>query len=117
MNQLIAKIKKARESEIEAGGFKFKIRRPTDMEYFDLRSKGNITQEVFLRSFVIGWNLKEIDLIPGGSAVDVAFNSDLFIEWVSDNPDFWGVLTTAIFGSYESHLERRNSNLGKPENG
>jgi hypothetical protein len=104
MSALADKIRRARESTIEAGGHSFTIRRPTDAEAMSL---GDASVMDLVQRFVVGWNLKEIDLIPGGSPVAAAFESDAFTEWVSDQPDVIGTLSTAIVSAYKTHAEKR----------
>lgn len=104
MSALADKIRRARESKVEAGGHTFTIRRPTDAEAATL---GDLSGAELLRRFVVGWSLQEIDLIPGGSAVDVPFDADAFVEWVSDQPATFGALAAAIVDAYKAHVDRR----------
>jgi hypothetical protein len=104
MSALADKIRRARESAVEAGGFSFTIRRPTDAEAMTL---ADATVIDLVRRFVVGWNLKEIDLIPGGSPVAAAFDVDAFGEWVSDQPEVIGALSTAIVAAYQAHAAKR----------
>jgi len=105
---LIDKLRKAREQQIEVNGRTFTIRRPTDMEAARLTHDGG---DLF--GFVIGWDLREVDLIPGGDPVPAAFSTELFREWVSDQPDLWKGLTEAIQKAYADHVARRETQ-GKP---
>lgn len=105
---LIDKIRKAREVEIEAGGHRFTVRRPTDEEAFSF-SQYNLIEVV--KKHVIGWDLKEIDIIPGGDGAPVTFDREVFCEWVSDNPDVWEPLGTAILEAYKAHAEKRNNTV------
>ncbi len=91
---------------VEAGGHSFTIRRPTDEEAISLRSD-SITLVSIVKRFTIGWNLQEIDLIPGGTPVNVPFDVELFAEWVADRPDVWEPLGTGILNAYRAHSEKR----------
>jgi hypothetical protein len=114
---LIEKIRKAREVTIYQDGFGFTIRRPTDMEFMTLR-RGAVDLEDILRRFVVNWlDVKEIDLIPGGSPTPVPFDSELFVEWVVDRPSLWLPLRRAIEAAYESHAKAIEDTLGEPETG
>lgn len=98
---LVDKIRKARESMVEVGGYTFTVRRPTDVEMMELRATGGVAR---LFPFVLGWEgVKEIDLIPGGDPHPLAFDADVCKEWLADRPDLFGPLIDAILGSYRTH--------------
>lgn len=100
---LIEKMRAARERRVEAGGFKFTVRRPTDVEMLELQGEGSVSR---LFPFVVGWEgVKEIDLIAGGDPVPVPFDSALFAEWVSDRPDILGPIVSEVMESYRKHSE------------
>jgi hypothetical protein len=110
---LIHKIRKAREIAIYEGGHGFTVRRPTDLEAATLRGQ-KMDLGDFLKKFVTGWTLRELDIIPGGNPVDVPFDADLFAEWIADKPHLWQPLQTAIFTAYESHLKKLDDAVGEP---
>lgn len=105
---LIDKIRKAREVGVEADGRKFTIRRPTDEEMAMVSANGDGLLPVVKR-FVIGWELVEFDLIPGGGPEKVPFDSALFAEWVADQPAVWSPLGTKILEAYKSHADKRDA--------
>lgn len=114
--ELIEKLKKSRESQVEAGLFNFTVRRPTDMEVANMG--GEIIREGdIMRRFVVGWDVKELDIIPGGTGVAIPFETELFIEWVADKPNLWEPLTKAITTAYETHRASVDDALGKPHAG
>jgi hypothetical protein len=113
---LIDKIRKARETTVSAGCYGFTVRRPTDLEAALLRGK-KVDLGEFLKQFVTGWTLKEIDIIPGGNPVDVPFSPELFGEWIADKPQLWKPLQDEIFNAYESHIKKMADTLGEPEAG
>lgn len=118
MSALIERIRRARESVVEASGFKFTVRRPTDLEMIDIQAGGLVSQGDILKRFVTGWDdVKELDLVPGGTGLPVPFDTGLFGEWVADRPDLWGPLTDAVISAYQRHREaleesRKNSDPG-----
>jgi hypothetical protein len=57
--------------------------------------------------FVVGWELSEQDLIPGGSPTKVPFDPVLFAEWIEDQPDVWNELIKAVSDAYEAHCDKR----------
>jgi len=114
---LIDKVRKARETQVEAGGFGFTVRRPTDMEIVDIRGE-SLKQGDILQRYVLGWSgVTELDIIPGGDGVAVAFETALFMEWIADRPDLWAPLTNAILALYGQHQQRLEAALKKPEPG
>ena len=104
---LIDKIRASREvSGVEADGRKFTIRRPTDEEANSF-SNGDVSMLSVVKRFTTGWDLAEIDIIPGGGPVSVPFDVDLFCEWVADQPKIWVPLGNAILSAYKAHIDAR----------
>lgn len=101
---LIDKLRKSREFQVPAGSHTFTVRRPTDADVALLRSPAPLD---FVNRFVIGWDLKELDVIPGGGPDAVAFDALLWSEWVADRPQLWEPLAEAILGAYKTHAEAR----------
>lgn len=115
MSSLAEKIKQSRQRQIEVGGFSFLIIRPTDLQINELT---DYRQSTIMSHFVIGWDdVKESDLIEGGSADKVAFSSDLFMAWVGDKPDLWRGITEAISSDYNSRKKQLEDGGKKPETG
>jgi hypothetical protein len=101
---LIEKLLRARESDVEAGGHHFTIRRPTDADALGMQGKGPID---FVTRFVVGWDLVELDVIPGGGAEKVPFDADLWAAWIVDHPELWEALGVAIVDAYRNHATSR----------
>lgn len=106
MSALADKIRRARESKVEAGGHSFTIRRPTDAETMLLAGVGVL--DVVCR-YTVGWDLKEIDIDSGGTDVAVEFDADAFREWVADQPDTLSALAEAIVQAYQAHAAKRGA--------
>lgn len=105
MKALIEKIRRARERDVEAGGHKFTVRRPTDEEAILMRGAPPLD---FVKRFVVGWELTEMDILPGGgSAQKVPFDRELWAEWVADQPDLWEPLGIAALEMYNEHAKAR----------
>lgn len=99
---LANKIRKAREQVVEAGGFKFTIRRPSDVEMMELGRSGPVSR---LFPYIVGWDgVKEIDVIPGGSPTVLPFDADVCKEWLSDRPDLLTPVMEQITQSYRDHV-------------
>lgn len=99
---LVDKIKKARETTVEADGKKFTIRRPTEADQADMYAKSASQLELIKRS-VVDWNLQEIDIIAGGNPVDVPFTPELFAEYINDHSTLWQPLREAIRAAITAH--------------
>jgi hypothetical protein len=98
---LIEKLRKARERQVEIGGFTFTVRRPTDLQAMGLRAANTIAE---LIPFVVGWQgVKEIDVLPGGDPHPLAFDAEVCAEWLADRPDLLHPLIEAIMDSYSAH--------------
>lgn len=104
---LADKLRAARLSQVVADGHTYSIRRPTDAEAVTLAQSSGLA---LVRQFVAGWDHTEISLgIPGGSGIVVPFDAELWAEWVSDQPQIWGVLSDAIIAAYAAHTEKREA--------
>ena len=103
---LVDKLRKARESQVEVDGHQYTIRRPTEAEQAELFGDRKITGIEIVRSFVVAWDLNEIDLIPGGSPVPVQFSAELWSEYVNDKPELWQPLSQAIIDAITQHRKK-----------
>lgn len=109
MNHLLEKLIAARESWIEAGKYRFKIRRPTEMQLIQLRrgDQFEIGLDVIKR-FVVDWDkVTEADLIPSGAADAVAFNADIYGAWIEDQPELWQAIADGIFAAIKSAEQKQ----------
>lgn len=104
MSALADKIRRARETGVEVNGRHFVIRRPTDEEFAGL---GGSSLLGMAKRFTIGWDLTELDLVPGGTAVPVLFDADDFAEWIADQPEFWVPLGEQVLAAYKAHAAKR----------
>ena len=106
MSSLIERIRKARQTRVTVDGKTFIVRRPTDKEAYEMSSSKSQQMDLIER-FVEGWEgITELDLVPGGGSIPVEFDRDLFVEWVADQPKYWGELTSAITKEYTAHAEK-----------
>lgn len=104
MSALIDKMRKARETRVEQGGFTFVVRRPTALEMIEIQ---NEPRGRAILPFVIGWEgVKELDLLPGGDPHPLAFDADICREWLTDRIDLLAPLADAIFAAYTAHAAR-----------
>ncbi len=96
MSDLIERMRKARETNLEIAGFTFTLRRPTKVERYSWHRE-NIRDTAILGKCVFGWKgVKESDLIPGGGDMEVPFDAAVMEEWVGDREDVLMPLLDAI---------------------
>lgn len=101
---LAEKLRKAREKVVEAGGFKFTVRRPTDLEF--MRARGpEYTRNAI--GWVVGWEgVTTLSMgLPGGDGNPVAYDPALAVEWLSDRADLLAAIIEDAQARYEAHAE------------
>lgn len=104
----VDRLLRGREVGVEADGKFFTIRRPTDEEALQF-SNENVTMISLVKRFTVGWELAEIDILPGGGPEKVPFDAILFGEWVADQPTIWEPLGTAILSAYQAYRDKRET--------
>lgn len=89
-----------REEPFETAGRKFTLRRLGDLAVARLREKHAGDSSAFVvelvRQTVVGWDMDEAGLYPGGGDSPVEFDSDLFMTWVEDQPEVFRALTDRV---------------------
>ena len=104
---LVEKIRKARETKVEAGGFTFVIRRPTGLEMAEMPA---ISRGRAILPYVIGWEgVREIDIAPGGDPHPLKFDADVCAEWLTDRLDLLAPVVDSVFGSFKQHADQREA--------
>jgi len=93
---------RARERNVEVGGHTYVIRRPKPAEMMVEHSGLEL-----VRTFVVGWDLTNADLIPGGTPDPEPFEAALFADWVDDHPELWGPLVEAILADWRAYVAAR----------
>jgi len=111
---LVDALRKSREKIVKSGEFEFTIKRPTD---YDAVKFAKMEQLEILTEFVEGWNVKEIDIVPGGTNEIAAFSKELFKEWIKDELNIWPELIEQIQTAYLDHKKAKDDALGKRETG
>jgi hypothetical protein len=101
--ELVKRMRAAREQWVEAGGFRFLIRRPTDWELAK-KAQGSRFELVF--EHVVDWDgVREADLIPGGSDEAQSFDAAVWRDFIADRPDLWERLLEAVIDACNRHAE------------
>lgn len=103
-NKTLAARLKARERSVEACGHVFIVRRPKAAEMVL-----GMTKLELVRRFVVGWDLKNIDLVPGGTPDPEPFDAALWADYLEDNDSLWPPLTEAILGLWNEHLAAKEA--------
>lgn len=103
-NKTLAARLKARERAVEACGHTFTVRRPKAAEM-----ALGMTRIEMVRRFTVGWDLKNIDLVPGGTPDPEPFDADLWADYLEDNDDLWPPLSEAILGLWTEHRAAREA--------
>ena len=106
MSALPDKIRRARESTVEVGGFGFTIRRPTDVDLMEMRGKGPAD---WMR-FVVGWEkVRELDILRGGDPHPLPCDAAACVEWLRDRPDLLGAIFEAIMAACQAHRDKQDA--------
>lgn len=101
---LVQKIRKARESRVEVGGYGFQIRRPTALEMIEINGKPR--GRAYL-GFVVGWDgVTQLDVMPGGDPHPLEFDAGVCAEWLTDRLDLLAPLIQAIDDACAAHEAR-----------
>ncbi len=103
---LANKMKELRKVTVEVEEMKFFGRRPSLEELLY-----NVNANAFdiARKFINGWeNVKEKDLFSGGSDEVVAFDQEIFSEYISDSTDVAEKIRDALIDSLNKYLETKD---------
>jgi hypothetical protein len=110
MSTLAERIRAGREKWVKSGGYEFQIRRPTDLQMVAWR---NDTNEAFLSKVVVGWKIKEHEVVAGGGGEIAEFEPEGFIEWVGDRPAIAAELVHKVIEEYNGHVNARDTQQKK----
>lgn len=108
---LLAKLVAARESWTEAGRFRFKIRRPTEMELIHMRrgERVEIGLEI-IKSCVVDWGgVTEADLVSSGASDAAVFDVALYAAWVEDRPELWQPISESLYAAIQAKAIKRET--------
>ena len=106
MNEVLrAKFEAARRSPLPVGPHTFTIRRPSPWDVATAQASGQKLNLDWAAGFVVGWDLKAADLIPGGDPEPVDFDPEIFRAWIKDYPDYWSPLSKGVYAAYKQHEE------------
>ena len=100
-----AKMAAARQSLLPVGSHQLTISRPTPWDVLNAQSEGKRLDIDWAAGFVVGWDLNESDLFPGGDPEPVSFDATAFRLWIKDYPAYWQPLIKGITEAYTRHEE------------
>jgi hypothetical protein len=104
MNRTLAARLKSREQDVTVNGHVFTVRRPKPAEMVQ-----DMTHMDLIRRFVVGWNLTNADLVPGGTPDPEPFDAALFADFVDDDETLWMPLSEAISGLWKARVEAKGA--------
>lgn len=103
---LIDKVKKARQIVVPQDGFSIIVRRPTDLEWYELR--GQIEPRQVLQ-FIDGWDkVTEAHIVNGGDPHPLPFDKEVAVAWIEDEPELLGAVIQAVIDGYTQHAAARD---------
>jgi hypothetical protein len=124
---LIDKIRQARRQKVTVDGHEFTVRRPTEMEalpcFIEQREGESERQRLFriqhflVANFVDDWDVKEIDLYPGGPPIKADFDREVLIEFLNDRQDTFMELANVIIKIRQDYLDLQAVDEKKSETG
>lgn len=107
MSVLADKLRKARTVRVEVGDVVFHVLRPTPLEREERLSGDHQSVARGIMSFVIGWeNVTELSMFSGGSPHPLPFDKEACAEWLSDRPDLFKAISTALVDAYHDYAKQ-----------
>lgn len=102
----LSRLKQSRQTDTEVGGYRFTLERPTQ---YEVASAGGLLRADldFVARHIVGWNLKEADLVPGGDPEPAEFDAEVCALWLADQPDLWRPLAQALRDAFVAYEEGR----------
>jgi len=106
---MLERLRAAREVWVEVDGFRFLIRRPTDIQLAQWRelSPGEEPEPSrVLRRCLIAWEgVRELDVVPGGSADFAPFSVAVAVEWLEDRVELYSKVIDGVRAAVTAHAE------------
>lgn len=118
--ELLEKLRKSRQTNVDVGGYAFTLRRLNDFDLGQVAQNGEAIKIIdILKKCVVDWpGMTELKLdIPGGSDTAVAFDTNLFIEWVADRREVYAPLRDMIWKHYNDYKEKQEVSAGESQAG
>ena len=103
MSALAEKLRQARTFDVEVDGFTFHVLRPTALEFAEKLSGDKFARGVM--SFVVGWEgVSELTMLGKGAPHPLPFDADACAEWLSDYPERYNAISTAMMQRFEERV-------------
>lgn len=103
-NATLVARQKARERKVIVNGHAYTVRRPKAAEMLEDQRRIDLAKR-----FVVDWDLKQSDLIPGGNPEPEPFDAALFADWLDDDEDLWQPLSQAILDFWTEYRAAREA--------
>ena len=101
---VLKKRHEGRERWIEIDGKRLLLRRPTGGAIAKTQASG----EELIKISLVGWELTELDIMPGGTDQRAPFHIDLAMDWLEDNPEAYAKVVNEIIeliNAYNKQLQ------------
>jgi len=106
MSALSNRMKKARQSPFEIGGYTFIILRPTVYEMVRYKEEGG-TPYKLADECVVDWKgVHECDIIEGGAAEEIPFDRDTWSSWLQEKGEWWAPIGLRVIQVFNEYVER-----------
>lgn len=99
----VEQLRRSRRRDVKTGGFTFTVELPTELRLYTLmgpdpKADAFIGTGALVKACVTNWkNVRECDLVPGAPEDELAFNREIFEEWIEDRPDLWDPIAETLF--------------------
>ena len=111
MSKLSEKLRKSRLFKFEIDGHKLILERPTQYDMVILHTHGMPHRDI-AQKFVVGWEeVREVDILKGGTTDIIEFDQDAWCEWLDDNPEWWAPIGEKVVSAFTEYLDRRKTSV------
>jgi hypothetical protein len=102
---LLQRMERGREEWIVVEGHEFQVRRPTAVKIMEDALRARPMREVLLE-VLVGWKLKEHELVPGGGGDVPPFDARACVSWLEDRPSLYGEVVGKVNGIAQAYMEQ-----------
>ena len=112
MDDLLLRMRKARETVFDIDEYRFTIIRPTIKQMVNHKVDG-YSQLDLAESYVINWQksdgspILQTDILKGSTTDPAPFSRELWREWLADKPEWWSAIGKAVMDAYNNHSSHK----------
>lgn len=103
-NKTLLARQKSRERDVPVGEHTYTVRRPKAAEMLDDMSRIELA-----RRFTVGWSLRNLDAMPGGTPDPEPFDPMLWADWLEDDEQLWVPLSDAVLALWNEHQAAKDA--------